>query len=101
MTIKTKSKVTALRFRVPIVVKADSSGYYAYSPTLKGICVDGKTREEALQVGIEAARLLLLSMIESGDPIPLDILGDRESAAVSNQEKDISYHVEEIRVDCK
>jgi predicted RNase H-like HicB family nuclease len=71
MTTKSKPIVKYLRFKVPIVVKKDSSGYHAFSPPLKGLHVDGDTKEEALKIGIKAAKIHLSVMIEHGDPIPL------------------------------
>jgi predicted RNase H-like HicB family nuclease len=67
----TKAKVKTLKFKVPIVVEPDGDGFYAHSPVLPGLLVDGNTQEEALQYARDGATALLHSMIRDGDPIPL------------------------------
>jgi predicted RNase H-like HicB family nuclease len=63
-----------LKFKVPIIVKKDDVGYHAFSPPLRGLHVDGDSKEEALKIGIEAAKQHLECMIEHGDMIPLSLV---------------------------
>lgn len=88
MTTSTK-KVTTLKFWVKIIVEKDGEGYYSYTPSLRGIHMGGDTPEEALTSAREAAALLLKTMIEDGDPIPIDVLEKpkKEKVAVSTPVK--------------
>jgi predicted RNase H-like HicB family nuclease len=100
----TKTKVKLLKFNVPIVVKPDSegTGYYAYSPTLKGICIDGETKEETLTRAVEATKLLLLSMIECGDPISLAMADQKDGfsfTGASDDNGNAGYFVKEIHIE--
>src|ERR1035437_7240552 len=99
MTTKTNVKTKILRFKVPIVVKKDSIGYHAFSPPLKGLHVDGDTKEETLKIGIKAAKLHLLTMIDHGDSIPLSLAADEEVFQVHIWDQCVSYHIEDIQVD--
>ncbi len=98
MTTTAKTEIKALRFKVPILVKKDASGYHAFSPALKGMHVDGATKEEALKIGINAAKLHLTTMIEYGDPIPLSLINNEEVSQVYLLEKSATYHIEDILV---
>jgi predicted RNase H-like HicB family nuclease len=88
-----------LRFKVPIVVKKDDIGYHAFSPPLRGLHVDGDTKEEALKIGIEAARQHLKCMVENGDMIPLSLINNEDVSRGYLLEDSITYHIEDIEVD--
>jgi predicted RNase H-like HicB family nuclease len=90
-------KVKFLKFRAPMIVEAEDSGFNVYSPAFKSLHLQGKTREEALQLGREAAKKHLEQIIQSGEPIPLDIVGFDEALNPLNEKVD--YLVEEIQVD--
>ncbi len=94
----TKTMVKKLRFKVPIIIKKDTIGYHVFSPPLKGLHVDGDTEEEALIIGIKAAKLHLSAMIEHGDPIPLSLINNEDVSRVNILENSITYHIEDIRV---
>ena len=62
-----------LEFKVMIIVEPDGEGFHAFCPSLKGLHVDGKTKEEALHNAAKTAILYLESLIRHGDPIPIGI----------------------------
>ena len=97
MTMKVKINTKELKFKVPIIIEPDGDGFYAHSPALPGLMMDGDTLEEALQNARDGAAALLQSMIRDGDPIPLSIIiANHDSAAkVSNHKH---YYQEEIKV---
>lgn len=97
MTTKEKNR-KALRFKVPIVVKKDGIGYHAFSPPLRGLHVDGDSKEEALRVGIEAAKQHLECMIEHGDMIPLSLVNNEDVSRGYLLEDSVTYHIEDIEI---
>jgi predicted RNase H-like HicB family nuclease len=97
MTIQAKTK-KVLRFKVPIVVKKDDVGYHAFSPPLRGLHVDGDTKEEALKIGIEAAKQHLECMIEQGDMIPLSLVNNEDISRSFLLEESIIYHIADIEI---
>jgi predicted RNase H-like HicB family nuclease len=99
MTTQTKTKIRKLNFKVPIVIKKDTVGYHIFSPPLKGLHVDGDTPEEALKIGIAAAKLHLQTMIQYGDPIPLSLINDEEVSRSHLLEDYVSYHIENIQIE--
>ena len=46
-------------------------GFYAYSPTL-GVADDGDTIEEAITNVTAAIKLYVESLVEDGEPVPVD-----------------------------
>jgi predicted RNase H-like HicB family nuclease len=97
MTMKVKINTKELKFKVPIIVEPDGVIYYARSPALPGLMMDGVTEAEALQSAREGAAALLRCMIHDGDPIPLNIFvpENKTSASITDREH---YHLEEIKV---
>lgn len=97
MTIKVKISAKELKFRVPIVIEPDGDGFYAHSPALPGLMMDGKTETEALQSAREGSAALLQSMVRDGDPIPLSIIVSdlKPVASVSDH---VHHYQEEIKV---
>lgn len=71
-------------FKVEVVVEPDGTGFHAYCPALKGLHVDGASRDDALQNAVDAAVVHLLSLIQHGDPIPIGAL-DRQPEATTPQ----------------
>ncbi len=92
-------KIMALKFWVRIIVEKDEPGYYAYTPSLKGIHSTGDTPEEALQNARDAAALMLKAMIEDGDPIPIDLLEKPVLEKTSFSRDIVKSTVEEIRIE--
>lgn len=100
MTTQTNTKKQKLNFKVPLVIKKDTVGYHVFSPPLKGLHVDGDTPEEALKIGIEAAKLHLQTMIEYGDSIPLSLINDEDVFRTHLLEDYVSYHIENVQIEC-
>jgi len=71
-----KRKIT---LRVEICVEEDEDRFYAYCPALKGVHIDGKTEEAAVENAKIAIDLYIRSLIKHGDPIPLPIIRTVES----------------------
>ena len=97
MTMKVKAK--SLKFHVRIVVEKDDPGYHAYAPSLPGLHMPGDTQQEALDNAKEAAVLFLKSMIEDGDPIPIDVIAPAKGRISGNTLNSVFSAIEEIRVD--
>jgi predicted RNase H-like HicB family nuclease len=98
MAMKVKTTTKELTFKVPIIVEPDGDSFFAHSPALPGLMMDGDTQEEALQSAREGAIGLLQLMIKEGDPIPLNIIIEskvKTSAKVNNNK---FYYQEEIKV---
>jgi len=55
---------------LPIIVEADSDGYFVSCPTLQGCYSQGDTYEEAVENIKDAIRLHLQDRIASGEDIP-------------------------------
>jgi predicted RNase H-like HicB family nuclease len=100
MTTSVK-KITALKFWVKIVVEKDGDGFYSFTPSLKGIHMGGDTPEEALENAREAAVLLLKTMIEDGDPIPIDLLEKTPNDKLSLSKDVVKSSIEEIQINLK
>lgn len=60
-----------IMFKVDVCIEEDGNEYHAYCPTLKGVHIDGKTKEEALENIKIAIALYLRSLIKHDDPIPI------------------------------
>ncbi|MFH0765648.1 MAG: type II toxin-antitoxin system HicB family antitoxin, partial [Calditrichota bacterium] len=94
----TTAQRTAIAFDVPIMVEPDGHTFYAHSPILKGLHVDGATKEEALDNARIGAKLLIESMIKDGEPIPLGLKTWATGIAESQQGE---YFLERIKVFCR
>ena len=72
----TNSKI---KFKLPIIIEKDGTGYYASCPALKGVHVGGDTENSARKNIKEACSLYLQSMIKHGDAIPLNAEGNLDN----------------------
>jgi predicted RNase H-like HicB family nuclease len=97
MTTKAKTRAKELNFVVDIIIEPDEKGFYAHSPVLPGLMVDGDTKEEALKNARDGSIALLHSMIRDGDPIPLSIIKLQPSASIK-VDPGIFYYKEAIKV---
>ena len=59
------------RFRLPVIIEKDRSGYFAACPALQGCYTQGNSYEEALQNIEEAISLHVEDRIENGEQIPI------------------------------
>lgn len=80
-------KEKKISFNILICVERDNDRYYAHCPSLKGIHVDGTTKEEALRNVKIATVLYIRSLIKHGDTIPLQIVAktDLQEHCIMNQ----------------
>ena len=67
-------KKVKLKFELEVRILPQPGGYYAYCPSLKGLHIDARTQKEALELVKKAAKLHIESMLEYGDPFPLNTL---------------------------
>ena len=65
------NKRKAKRFRFPVIIEKDRSGYFAACPALQGCYTQGNSYEEALQNIEEAISLHVEDRIENGEQIPI------------------------------
>ena len=65
------NKRKAGRFRFPVIIEKDRSGYFAACPALQGCYTQGNSYEEALQNIEEAISLHVEDRIENGEQIPI------------------------------
>ncbi|MDO8672010.1 MAG: type II toxin-antitoxin system HicB family antitoxin [Dehalococcoidia bacterium] len=87
-----------LKFEVEVVVEPDEDGFHACCPALKGLHVDGDTKEEALRNAQDAVLAYLDSLIKHGDAIPLGIIKPGTSCSVGQNGKPIVTDVHDIQV---
>jgi predicted RNase H-like HicB family nuclease len=64
-------KVGRGRFRFPVIIEKDRTGYYAACPPLQGCYTQGSSYEEALQNIEEAISLHVEDRMENGEPVPI------------------------------
>ena len=67
-------KVRKITFAVEVCIDKDGDSYYAYCPVLPGVHIDGETEEAAIKNATVAVKLYIESLIDHGDPIPLQIV---------------------------
>ena len=65
------NKRKAERFRFPVIIEKDRSGYFAACPALQGCYTQGNSYEEALHNIEEAISLHVEDRIENGEQIPI------------------------------
>jgi predicted RNase H-like HicB family nuclease len=90
------TKKTTIEFKIDITIEPDESGFHAYCPALKGLHVDGDTKEEALQNARDAAIAYLESLIKHGEPIPVGVAKRASRGFTSN----VSHYTEDLKVAC-
>ncbi len=61
-----------MKYSFTIVIEPDEEGYHAFAPALQGCHSFGETLDEAKQNIAEAMELHLESMVEDGEPIPIE-----------------------------
>ena len=66
-------KPKKIKFKVMIVIEPDGDRFHAYSPSLKGLHVDGKSIEETKGRARDAVIIYFGALINNGDPIPLGV----------------------------
>ena len=59
-------------YNFTVVIEPDEEGFHAYVPTLRGCHTFGETLDEARTQIAEAIELHVESMIEDGEPVPVE-----------------------------
>ena len=57
---------------------AEEGGYIVRVPAMPEICTEGETLEEARTMAEDAIRCVIESNTKLGEPIPVDVISDRE-----------------------
>lgn len=74
--------VPDLKIKVRLFVEPDGDGFHVYCPELKGLHVDGRTEEEAIERAREAVSAHVRSLLAHGDALPVGAIDtDDERAA--------------------
>jgi predicted RNase H-like HicB family nuclease len=63
------SKRLLLSFSV--VIEPDGDEFHAFCPALKGLHVDGDTKDEALANAIQAVQVYVQSLVRNREPLPV------------------------------
>ena len=71
--MKTHEQKQPLRLRLEftVIIEKDGESFHAFCPALKGLHVDGKTEQEALENAVAAADCYVSSLVRHGDPLPI------------------------------
>lgn len=64
-------KRSEIPVKVTVFIEKDGDVFYAYSPTMPGVHVEGETEAEVKQNIKEAANAYLISLIKHNDPLPI------------------------------
>ncbi len=59
-------------YQFTVVIEPDEGGFHAYVPSLPGCHTFGDTVEEARKNILEAIELHIQSMLEDGEPVPVE-----------------------------
>ncbi|MGH7491164.1 MAG: type II toxin-antitoxin system HicB family antitoxin [bacterium] len=59
-------------YQFTVVIEPDEDGFHAYVPSLPGCHTFGKSIDEARESIVEAMELHVESMLEDGEPIPVE-----------------------------
>lgn len=68
---------------LPIVIEADTDGYYVYCPSLQGCYSQGDTYEEAVANIKDAIRLHIEDRVADGEEIPSQVTVSLSTVEVS------------------
>jgi predicted RNase H-like HicB family nuclease len=64
-------KRSEITVQVTVFIEKDGDVFYAHSPTMPGVHVEGETEAEVKQNVKEAATAYLMSLIKHNDPLPI------------------------------
>ena len=74
---KMKKMVKTRNYKFVAIIKpAEEGGYYAYSPLLSGCAAQGETYAEVVVNIEDAIKGMVEVMIENGDPLPVEAIGE-------------------------
>jgi predicted RNase H-like HicB family nuclease len=69
-TLRGRYNVAVRNLTLPIIVEADSDGYFVSCPSLQGCYSQGNTYEEAVENIKDAIRLHIEDRLASGEEVP-------------------------------
>jgi predicted RNase H-like HicB family nuclease len=78
-----------VRVRLRFIVEPDDGNFYAHCPELKGLHVDGRTEQEALQAAFDAASAYLMSLIARDQPIPIGVVEEDKEISITEAIKEL------------
>ncbi len=58
--------------RVTVLIEQDNGVFYAYSPSMPGLHVEGETEAEVKDFAREAVSVYLSSLLKHNEPLPMD-----------------------------
>lgn len=87
-----------LKFKVEVIVEPDEDGFHAFCPALKGLHVDGGTREEAVANARDAVLAYVASLIKHGDPLPLGVVDVDDACAIAGTGPGAGRQKEDVQV---
>jgi len=93
-----ETKENSIIFSVDMCIEEDGEGFYAYCPALKGLHIDGSTREEAIENLKTAVVLYIESLIKHGDAIPLKTVEDSRDESSRTTCSSQQKRTEDIRI---
>lgn len=65
------SNQKSLTLKIAYVVEEDNGRFHAFAPALKGLHIDGDTKQQAVENLISAIPVYISSLAEQGDPLPI------------------------------
>ena len=89
---------TQIVFKLHIIIEPDGEEYHAYCPALKGLHTCGPTESEALSHAIDAADAYLRSLINHGEPIPLETVERRSAPRWPRFGRRPTHHSQQVSV---
>lgn len=65
-----KSRIIVDGIEVELIVEPDGEGFHSFCPSLKGLHMDGRTEDEAIENAKDAVIAYLESLRKHNDPLP-------------------------------
>jgi predicted RNase H-like HicB family nuclease len=66
-----KKEQQTLALKIAYVIEEDEGRFHAFAPALKGLHVDGNTKDEALRNLVAGIGVYIDSLVRHGDPLPV------------------------------
>jgi predicted RNase H-like HicB family nuclease len=68
---RSNKSTKSLALKIAYVVEEDNGRFHAFAPALKGLHVDGDTKQEAIDNLVEAIPVYISSLAEHDEPLPV------------------------------
>ncbi|SRR6266851_865768 len=69
--LKLLKKPPSLTLKIFYIVEPDEGKFHAFAPGLRGLHVDGNTKDEAERHLIAGIKVYIDSLVKQGDPLPV------------------------------